>query len=243
MTQTVRLIVWGDYASFNRPEMKVERVSYEVMTPSAARGVLDAVYWKPQMYWHVDKIHVLRPIRVTHVRRNEISATIPVGGAAGVRAAVRGKVKRMGITVSDHRQQRAGLILKDVAYGIEARPIVLDATAPDGAVLANAARKHAAVFERRASRGQCFHRPYLGTREFPAHFKLASEFPDPPEELRGTRVLGRMLHDLEYTEDPKGPIIESSRGCRLRATPRFFDATLHDGVLTIPRATWRGVTP
>jgi len=126
----VRLKVWGDYASFNRPEMKVERVSYDAMTPSAARGILEAIYWKPQMRWVVDRIHVLRPIQFTHVRRNEISSKIPVKGKTGVTAAMKDGEGNFSMSVVDNRQQRAAMILRDVCYGIEAHVEVI---APDRA--------------------------------------------------------------------------------------------------------------
>ena len=120
MAYGVRLRVWGDLASFNRPEMKVERVSYDIMTPSAARGILEAIYWKPEMRWVVDRIHVLTPIRRTQIRRNEIDAKIPMRGRSGVEAAMKAGAGRLGMAVDEHRQQRAALLLRDVSYGIQA---------------------------------------------------------------------------------------------------------------------------
>lgn len=224
--------VWGDYASFNRPEMKVERVSYDVMTPSAARGILEAIYWKPQIRWVVDRIRVLAPIRFTHVRRNELDHKIPPP------TGNQSKPPR-GIAIEDHRQQRAARILRDVRYGIEAHLVVLDPTERDGTVLEHPEAKHLEAFKRRASTGGCFHHPYLGCREFPAHFRLLAdgeEFPSCPDELRGERDLGYMLRDIEFIEDAAGPIVESNRGRRLRAEPRFFPAILRDGVLVVPPA-------
>lgn len=240
MAYGIKLMVWGDYASFNRPEMKVERVSYDVITPSAARGILEAIYWKPQMRWVVDRIHVLAPIRFTHVRRNEISSKIPVVGRTGVSAAMKGGEHRLGIAVEDQRQQRAAMILRDVRYGIEAHVEVLEPTVVDGAEIAAPEAKHLEMFKRRASRGQYFHHPYLGCREFPAFFELVEEFPSCPEELKepDTRELGYMLHDIDYEQAPrtqkKGVIVESSRGRRLIATPRFFRATMRQGVIDVP---------
>jgi len=233
----IRLEVWGDYASFNRPEMKVERVSYDVMTPSAARGILEAIYWKPQMCWVVDRIRVLAPIRFTHVRRNEVSAKIPVGS---VKTAMKRGTGRLGIAVDDpiNRAQRAARILRDVRYGIEAHVEVLDPTARDGSVLHHPEAKHLEAFKRRAARGQCFHHPYLGCREFPASFRLLGDgesFPTCPPELAGERDLGYMLWDILFEEDPKGGIIEAHRGRRLRAEPRFFRAEMRDGVIQVPR--------
>lgn len=229
MAYGIMLEVWGDYAAFNRPEMKVERVSYDVMTPSAARGILEAIYWKPEMRWVVDEIHVLRPIRFTQIRRNEISSKIPVKGAGGVMKAMKDGSGSLGLDIQSARQQRAALVLKDVRYGIAAHVEPLgtnDGPSPEA--------KHLEMFKRRASRGQYFHHPYLGVREFPAHFRLVDEFPAAPEELQGERDLGFMLHDIEYRESSEGTVVESNRGRRLDPTPRFFRATMKDGVLLMP---------
>jgi CRISPR-associated protein Cas5d len=229
MAYGVLLEVWGDYASFNRPEMKVERVSYDLITPSAARGILEAIYWKPQMRWVVDEIHVLKPIRFTQIRRNEVAGKIPVKGSSGVAAAMKAQGGHLGIQISSARQQRAAMILRDVHYGIRAHVEVLDAgenQVPEA--------KHLEMFKRRASRGQHFHHPYLGNREFPAYFRLAETLPEPPEELRAVTEVGWMLHDIVYTEDPRGCIVESSAGRRLNAEPRFFRARLENGVVRVP---------
>lgn len=234
MSFGVKVEVWGDLASFNRPEMKVERVSYDVMTPSAARGILEAIYWKPQMRWVVDEIRVLRPIRFTHVRRNEIASKIPVKGKTGVTSAMKSGGGRLGIAMEDHRQQRAAMLLRDVRYGILAHIEVVDPTESDGNKLDNPEAKHLDTFRRRAAKGQCFHRPYLGTREFPASFSLVEEFGECPEELKGSRDLGFMLHDITFIEDKKGKVVESNKGKRLRAEPRFFRADMRDGVVEVP---------
>lgn len=227
MAYGILLEVWGDYASFNRPEMKVERVSYDVMTPSAARGVLEAIYWKPEMRWVVDAIHILSPIRFTQIRRNEVAGKIPVRGASGVTTAMRSEAGRLGVDIGGARQQRAATILRDVRYGIRAHIEVLnpgDNRAPEA--------KHLEMFKRRASKGQYFHHPYLGNREFPAFFRLVEDFPASP--LEGNRDLGWMLHDVVYHDDPKGPIVEASRGRRVTAQPRFFRAELQNGILHVP---------
>ena len=232
MAYGIKLKVWGDYASFNRPEMKVERVSYDVMTPSAARGILEAIHWKPGMKWSVDEIHVLAPIRFTHVRRNEVSGTIATQGIA---AAMRGELVELGIAVEEHRQQRAAMILRDVCYGIAAHvEIIRPDSGPDGNPLVNPEAKHLESFKRRAAKGQFFHQPYLGTREFPASFELIEDFPSCPDELCGEHKLGLMLQDMEFTEDKKGAIIESNEGRRLSARARFFDAIMRDGVIRVP---------
>jgi CRISPR-associated protein Cas5d len=234
MAYGIKLEVWGDYAAFNRPEMKVERVSYDAMTPAAARGVLEAIYWKPQMRWVVDRIRVFGPIRFTHIRRNEIASKIPVKGNDGVEAAMKSSQGTLGITVEEHRQQRAAMVLRDVHYGIEAHIEVLDPADADGSTPEKPEAKHLDAFKRRASKGQCFHHPYLGCREFPASFELVESFPACPEELRGERDLGFMLHDILFVADPKGNVIEANRGEKLRAEPRFYRAQMRDGVIAVP---------
>lgn len=237
MTYGVRLEVWGDYASFNRPEMKVERVSYEIMTPSAARGILEAIYWKPEMRWVVDCIRVLAPIRFTHVRRNEIDTKIPARGRTGIEGVMRAGRGTLGIAVDAHRLQRAAMILRDVRYGIEAHVEAPKATDDHGRSLAHPEGKHLDMFKRRASKGQYFHHPYLGCREFPALFRLLEHgeaFPSPPGELRGERDLGYVLWDMAFTPDSQGTVVERNQGQRLTATPRFFRAVMADGVLRVP---------
>lgn len=231
MAYGIKLLIWGDYASFNRPEMKVERVSYDVITPGAARGILEAIYWKPEMRWVVDKLRALNPIRFTHIRRNEVDCKISTKNIA---SAIKTGEDDLGIAVEDHRQQRAAMILKDVCYGIEAHVEVLKPELKDGNPIENPEAKHLRQFKDRARMGGCFHHPYLGTREFPANFELVEEFPLYHESLRGERDLGYMLHDMVFIRDPKGKIIESNQGCRLKAEPRFFRATMRDGVIEVP---------
>jgi CRISPR-associated protein Cas5d len=182
MSYGVRLLVWGDYASFNRPEMKVERVSYDVITPSAARGILEAIYWKPEMRWVVDKLYVINPIRFTHIRRNEVDCKI---SARNVSSAMKTGEGDLSIAVEDHRQQRAAMILKEVCYGIEAHVKVLKSELKDGKSIENPEAKHLRQFKDRAQKGACFHHPYLGTREFPDSFKLVEQLPACHESLRG----------------------------------------------------------
>lgn len=230
----VKLEVWGDYASFNRPEMKVERVSYEFMTPSAARGILEAVYWKPQIRWVIDRIHVLSPIRLTQIRRNELGQKIP---AKNVETTMNKMNGVLGIFVEEHRQQRAARILKDVRYGIEAHLEVLIPEEKNGQVLEHPEAKHLEAFKRRASKGQCFHHPYMGCREFPAHFRLLGDeevFPPAPLELQGERDFGYVLWDIEFKADPDGPVVEANKGIRLRPQARFFRAVMRDGVIQVP---------
>jgi CRISPR-associated protein Cas5d len=202
MSYGVKLRVWGDYALFTRPEMKVERVSYDVMTPSAARGILEAIYWKPAIRWFVDRIHVLKPIQFENIRRNEISN----------RVSLSAKIIKEGNHpvcqyIEDDRQQRASLVLRDVEYVIEAH---FELTGVDNADPG----KHLAIFERRVKKGQCFHRPYFGCREFPVNFEWCDSIPQ--SALVGEQNLGYMLHDIDFTD---------------RMTPNFFRVVIHDGVL------------
>lgn len=245
----IRLRIWGPLACFTRPEMKAERVSYDVITPSAARGVIEAIYWKPQIRWIVDAIHVLRPIRTISIRRNEVGGKASADSAAAAMKAGHGG---LGVVVDGDRQQRATLALRDIEYVIEAHFDVIDATDADGRSLnrAQAAAKHLDQFNRRARAGQCFHRPYLGCREFAADFELvenggpfAAREPAPTEPFYGSeasgteampRDLGYILHDIDFVPDPKGEIIEANRGERVRAEARFFRAQMVGGVVKVP---------
>ncbi|WP_029622717.1 type I-C CRISPR-associated protein Cas5c [Sphingomonas elodea] len=211
---SVRLKIWGEYACFTRPEMKVERVSYDVITPSAARGILEAIHWKPAIRWHVTRLHVLNPIRFQSIRRNEVGAKASAANAAS--AMKRGNTEGLGIAVDENRQQRAALVLVDVAYVIEAH---FTMTARAGAE--DSAAKHISMFNRRALQGQCFHRPCLGTREFPAEFALIEEgTPLPPSTLvEPDRDLGWMLHDIDFAKGNES---------------RFFRAQMRDGVIDVP---------
>lgn len=204
--------VWGDRACFTRPEMKVERVSYDAMTPSAARGVLEAVYWKPQIRWVVERIHVLKPIRFTNVRRNEVGCKVSVAGAAGAGQASKNGRGRLGIYVEDERQQRAATILRDVHYLVEARFEVLGGADPPA--------KHFEMFKRRAEKGQCFHRPYLGCREFDCQFAWhdgAAPRGAYANDLE--RDLGIILHDIDFAYG---------------MMPRFFRAVMRHGIIEVP---------
>lgn len=206
----VQLKVWGDLACFTRPEMKVERVSYDVMTPSAARGVLEAVLWKPAIRWEVTRIDVLNEIRFTSVRRNEVGAVVPI---RSVTTAANGG-GTLALYVEDERQQRAGILLREVAYVIHARFRMTHRAGPeDNAV------KFRKMFARRVESGQCMMQPYLGCREFSAFFGPVDDA-SAPEPIREDRELGWMLHDLEYRDG--------------RTEPRFFDARLENGILRVP---------
>lgn len=215
MAKGIRLRVWGDYACFTRPEMKVERVSYDVMTPSAARGIVEAIHWKPAIRWVVDKIHVLKPIRFDNVRRNEVASKASPGTIAS--AMKNGTATH--ILVEDDRQQRASLVLRDVEYVIEAHFDLTDKAGPD-----DNAGKHLDIFNRRARQGQCFHRPSFGCREFAAHFELIEHeqpLPQPDVSLRGERDLDWMLYDIDFQD---------------AMTPRFYRPRMIDGVIDVQQA-------
>ncbi len=201
--KTFRLYIRGPNACFTRPEMKVERVSYEVPTPSAMRGVLESIFWKPAFRWVIERIDVLRPIRWETVRRNEV----------GNRISTRSPY----LLIEENRQQRNALILKDVAYIVYAHQ-ELTGKEPEG----NDLNKLSVMFERRASKGQYFHHPYLGTREFAVEeFRLLSDDETVPDPLPFDKDLGWMLYDLDFS-NPKNPI------------PLFFHAKLQQGILRIP---------
>jgi len=220
MTYGVRLRVSGDYACFTRPEMKVERVSYDVMTPSAARGILEAIHWKPAIRWIVEEIRVLEPIRFQSIRRNEVGAKASVSAA---RKAMRtGDLTDLALVVEDNRQQRAATVLANVDYVISAR-FELTSRAEDG----DNPGKHLDTFNRRARKGQCFHQPCLGTREFPARFALVEPDALMPAHKQETadlgfgapRDLGFMLYDIDHAGD---------------RSSLFFRARLDRGVMTVP---------
>lgn len=213
--KTFCLEVSGDFACFTRPEMKVERVSYDVITPSAARAIFEAVLWKPAIRWQIEKIEVLSPIRWINLRRNEIASVIPVGK---VKSALKKGSGNLGLYIEEDRQQRAGLFLRDVRYRLHASFEMLN-HAPD-----NPPAKFAEMFKRRARKGQCFNQPYLGTREFACDFKLVEmeEVAETPVELQGSKELGWMLFDLDFS-DATNP------------APKFFSAQMKNGVIHVPK--------
>ena len=210
---SISLEVWGDYALFTRPEMKVERVSYDVMTPSAARGLIEAIYWHPGLRWIIDRIHVCAPIRFSSLRRNEVKSTISARTAKTVMERGRGELY---MCTTESIQQRAALLLRDVRYVIEAHFEMTDKAAPG-----DNPGKFQDIAKRRIQRGQFYHQPCFGCREFPAQFKACETLPPCPDELKGERDLGWMLWDMDYS-DPENIL------------PLFFRATLRDGVLEVP---------
>ena len=221
------LEVSGPYACFTRPEMKVERVSYDVITPSAARAIFDAILWKPAISWRIKRIEVLAPIRWISIRRNEVGAVA--------------SPRKEAIFIEDERQQRAGLFLRDVRYRLFAEfdytppeqrgktngrvpEFPLDVLEAQHAGSDESPAKYAAMFERRAKKGQCFNQPYLGCREFSAEFRLVDPESDPATPIPETRDLGWMLYDLDF-KDPADP------------KPLFFHAQLDNGVISTDRYT------
>ena len=217
---SVQVEVWGDYACFTRPETKVERVSYDVMTPSAARGILDAILWHPGMRWVVDSIQVCAPISFTNIRRNEVKDVVDRGK---VKTAMQTGTGALYLATPESIQQRAAMILRDVRYVIDAHFEMTDCAAPG-----DNPGKFQDMMRRRLEKGQAYAQPYLGTREFPARFRACTERPPCPDSLKGERDLGWMLLDLDYS-DPAD------------IQPMFFRAVMRDGVIRVPSPDSREV--
>ncbi len=207
------LDVWGDYALFSRPEMKVERVSYDIITPSAARGILEAIYWHPGIKYEIDKIFVLNKIQFTNIRRNEVSQKI---SAQNVAKFIKSKKGELYLATSEMRTQRAAMVLKDVHYIIETRVSFFSSVGEQDNFL-----KIYNILERRLTKGQYYHTPYFGTREFPANFKLCENIQEVktayPNEVKD---LGFMLYDMDYSDK------ENIR-------PMFFRAILENGIMSV----------
>lgn len=209
----ITIRVRGPYALFTRPEMKVERVSYDVITPSAARGIIEAIYWKPAIRWVIDKIHVLNEIEFTNIRRNEVSDKVSTDKALQL---MKGSNESFFLAATEKRQQRASMVLKDVDYVIQAHfEMVAEKAGPE-----DTEEKHYNIALRRLRKGQYFHAPCLGTREFSAQVDLIEDEDLPVSQLQGIRELGWMLYDLDFS-DPQD------------IKPCFFKATLVDGVLDL----------
>lgn len=210
----IKMEVWGNYALFSRPESKVERVSYDVITPSAARGILEAVFWKPAIRYIIDKIHVVNPIKFTNIRRNEVSSKAKT---EGVLAAMREPEKAgpLYLDTGSYIAQRSSMVLQDVHYIIHAHFNLTDKAGDQ-----DSEEKFYAMLCRRLRSGQCYHTPYFGCREFPVNFKLYEEEKLPPLLQTGERDLGLMLYDMDYT-DTKNIV------------PTFFRAVLKDGTMDL----------
>jgi CRISPR-associated protein Cas5d len=217
MGKNLKVKVCGDWACFSRPEMKVERVSYEVMTPSAARGVLEAIFWKPAFQWHIRKIHVLKPIRRLSLRRTEVKEKPSLGGSIETPATL-------------NRTRRNTLALRKVAYVIEANVHLVGY-----GVKENNRAKYREQFRRRVNSGACFRRPYLGCREFAAHFAPWTSDEAPPTIDRSDD-LGRMFFGWRYDENyaSTGAHPDDDYDFSDAAEPVFFDASLENGTLVVP---------
>lgn len=219
----VKILVKGSRACFTRPEMKSERVSYDVLTPSAARGILEAIYWKPAIAWRIDRIEVLNEIRFETFRRNEVGDSSEKDRVSYTKAksAASGEDVLLYQIATDIRQQRATLLLRDVAYVVDAHFELTSRVGGDDTI-----EKHYNIALRRLRRGQCFNQPYLGCREFPAEVSLVGESGNPTTSAYATipeKDLGFMLYDLDFS-DPERP------------EPRFFRAVMRNGVIDIPVA-------
>lgn len=212
------LEVAGDFACFTRPEMKVERVSYDVITPSAARSVFETILWKPAIRWRITKIEVLSPIRWISIRRNEVGAKLSVANA---KTAMNRGYGELALYVEDERQQRAGLFLQHVKYRLHASMELVSDEARANPL------KYREMFERRADKGQCVNQPYLGCREFAAKFRRITDLAAEPAPIAETRELGWMLYDMDFsdTSDPK---------------PQFFKASLQAGAIYLVAVEVRG---
>ena len=212
MSRGVRVRLWGDYALFSRPEMKVERCSYDVMTPSAARGMLEAIYWHPGMRWVIDKIYVRKPIQFTSIRRNEVKSKVLAGNAL---TAVNGGGKPLYISSKEEIVQRASILLRDVEYVVEAHFEMTPKAVPG-----DNEGKFKDIIMRRLRRGECYHQPYFGCREFPVHFELCEEETTSCYAVVPEKDLGFMLYDMDYS-DPND------------IQPMFFRAVMRNGVLDL----------
>jgi CRISPR-associated protein Cas5d len=207
---SVRLKIKGDFACFTRPEMKGERVSYDVITPSAARGILEAIHWIPEIRWVIDRIQVINPIRFCNIRRNEVSSTVSHKLA---KVAMKNGRRPLERFIEKDRVQRSSMILRDVAYGIDAHYRPVNRQACKDII------KHREIFNRRLKRGQCFHQPYMGCREFSADFEPVDEKSQVESSLTGRLDLGWMLHDLDYVNGVQ---------------PIFFRAQMVNGIIDVP---------
>lgn len=209
------LEVWGDLACFTRPEFKVERVSYDVITPSAARAIFEAIFWKPAIRWEVTRIEVLAPIRTTSIRRNEVGATA--------------NTRKRQIYIEDNRQQKSAIMLRDVRYRIYARQVFVPVSKRKSNVKPDSTDenpgKYNAMFERRAGNDQCFNQPYLGTRECSASFRLVKSDEEKRQQpIAESRDLGFMLYDMDFN-NPRN------------IKPIYYHPMMVNGTIEVPPPT------
>lgn len=212
----IKLKIWGDYACFTRPEMKVERVSYDVITPSAARGIIESIYWKPAIKWIIDKIVVYNPIRFDSIRRNEIQGKILDKNVIKV---IKGSNEILYQDANDGREQRASYVLRDVCYIIEAHFELTEKAGDD-----DTKEKHYNIALRRMKKGQCYHQPCFGCREFPVYFEYIEDS-YPPSLLEGKNDLGFMLYDIDFDNDMKA---------------FFYRAIMVDGIIDVRKCLQMG---
>ncbi|WP_136651093.1 type I-C CRISPR-associated protein Cas5c [Paracoccus aeridis] len=213
MSYGVRLYVSAPYGLFTRPELKVERMTYDALTPSAARGILEAIHWKPAIRWVIDRIHVLAPIRTQTIRRNEVGHKAPYGTLKS--AMKRGDLGGVQLLVDSDRQQRAATVLVRPAYVIEAHFELTPKAGPD-----DTDGKHLDIFNRRAARGRCFHQPCMGAREFPVDFRLILAGEALPTAIAEDGDLGLMLWDIDHAAAGRPSM--------------FFRARMQGGIIDIP---------
>ena len=204
--------VWGEYALFTRPEMKVERVSYDVITPSAARGILEAIYWHPGFKYVVDKIFVMNKITFENIRRNEVSQKISGGNVKDFMKNPKGEIY---LATSENRTQRAAMVLKNVRYVIESHMIMTK-----GSNNSDGLGKFYEIFIRRLEKGQCYSTPCLGAREFPANFRMYKKNCIKTAYENETKDLGFMLYDMDYSD-------------KENILPMFFRAVMKNGVINL----------
>lgn len=213
MPKSFCLEVSGEFACFTRPEMKAERVSYEVITPSAARAIFEAILWKPAISWSITKIEVLNPISWINIKRNEVAKKFAMPRNAIMQG---GEFNTLGFFIEDDRQQRSGLLLRDVKYRLHANLIFHQEKDPKAHY-----SKYCQMFKRRAENGQCFNQPYLGTREFSCAFKLINDPENQSPCIKQSKDLGWMFYDMDYSN--LGSLV-----------PGFFQANMTEGVIEIP---------
>lgn len=214
MYYIIRVEVWGDYALFSRPEMKVERVSYDVITPSAARGILEAIYWHPEIKYEIDKIFVLNKIKFENIRRNEVSQKI---SAQNVKNFIKSSKGELYISTSETRTQRAAMVLKNVRYVIESHMILKKSSK----TVENLGKFYG-IFQRRVESGQCYHTPYFGVREFPAKFRPYNDLAIKTAYPNEIKDFGFMLYDMDYSD-------------KENICPLFFRAIMKNGVLDVSK--------
>jgi CRISPR-associated protein Cas5d len=213
--------IWGDYACFSRPELKVERVSYDCITPSAVRGILEAVFWKPAIRYVIDEIRVCAPIRFENIRRNEVNSKASVG--------------KSSIVASEDRAQRASLVLRNVRYVVSAhfeKGYIGERDRTENGAFNHG--KFADCIRRRLKKGQCYHTPYLGTREFPAKIKLIEESDTMPSAISETRSLGLMFYDFDYETEYEKDADGNITGFTVKSfIPTYFNAQMNNGVIDL----------